>query len=330
MTRQFIILYKIEFMDWISFSPHFEYEDCFKDFDYPWAGQKYFIYDLVRNFRPSEILVLGNVEQGSLLPFCQALKEGQIEGELTAIEFPRNDIDGVFSGEPFGKKVEEIIALYYPSLKIKLLRTTREKALTGFSNNALDILLIDGLRTFEEIKRDFYSWVDLVKEDGIILFHNRTHHKDTEVTDFWEMVNEKYMAVKFSPSFGLGVIFKNSHIQIATHNLQNFWQRYYSLTSENSLLRNELKEKNLEILNLEKSLRQIEYDLEHYPPVIVELMNQVTDLETALKTIHDSSGWKLLLRYYRTWDRLLPANTERRMRVRNRVRKVFKKILNPR
>jgi hypothetical protein len=55
-------------MEWIYYNPKFEYEKILQDTSFPWAGHKYFAYDLISNTKPQKIVELGT-EYGLLLVF---------------------------------------------------------------------------------------------------------------------------------------------------------------------------------------------------------------------------------------------------------------------
>jgi hypothetical protein len=311
-------------MDWQYYSPEFEYEEGFNDLSSPWAAQKYFVYDLVRNLRPKQILIVGIVEQDSFFPFCQALKEGQFGGELTIIDIREKDKNSV----PPDQSIQKIKELYYPDLNIKWLRASMEEALTNASDGAIDILLMD-VNTLTSVRPNFYSWIDLIGKEGLLLIHGIKDTGNPGVAGFWETLKENYGTLELSHSHGLGLLFKNRHIFLELCHFQDFWQRYYSLKAENIILQNDLKKKDQEIGSLEKTVRQMEYDLEHYKPVIIDLMNKVDELDNIIKTIHDSTGWKILLRYYRAWDTLIPGNTAKKMILRQKMKNLFKMISRP-
>jgi len=62
-------------MEWKYYKPKFEYEEIFQDTGWPWAGHKYFAYDLIRNVQPKVVVELGTHKGTSLWSFCQAVKD---------------------------------------------------------------------------------------------------------------------------------------------------------------------------------------------------------------------------------------------------------------
>ena len=64
-------------MNWKYYNPRFEYEEKFQDADWPWAGHKFFAYDLVRNIKLERIVELGTHKGTSLFSMCQAIKDAE-------------------------------------------------------------------------------------------------------------------------------------------------------------------------------------------------------------------------------------------------------------
>lgn len=71
----------------------------------------------------------------------------------------------------------------------------------------IDVLLIDGDHSYEGVKSDFESWIDLVKEDGVIFMHD-VHEAQFGVRDYFAEIN--YPRYRINTTHGLGVICKNS------------------------------------------------------------------------------------------------------------------------
>ena len=328
-------------MDWKYYKPEFEYEETLNDLR---TGHKHFAYDFIRNIKPHKILELAARKRTPFFSFCQAVKDGELDTELIAWNIrERNQWDQVY-GESDFEEFNKIKETYYPNQTIRLLETAIEGPLDDSLNNSIDLLHIDGFQTYEEVKHDFEFWFGRIKGEGVIIIDGIAEKsKELGVHKLWDELKKKYKTVEFQHSQGLGILFKDTGTYNNLINNLEIWQCYYPLIDENRDLSVDLKNKNQELTNLKlliqrkdqeiyglnQTIRQIEYDIENYKPTIVDLMNQVADLETNLKNIHNSNGWKLLSWYYGIWDKLLPGNTEGRLWFRNNVRKILKAILNP-
>src|SRR4030042_6746648 len=159
-------------MNWKYHKPKFEYEEIFKDFGWPWAGHKYFAYDLVADIKPKRIVELGTHYGTSLWAFSQSVKDHQIDTEINAVDTWKGEEHAGFYGEEVFEMVKQIKNKYYPKLKINLIRKTFDEAVSDFEDGSIDVLHIDGLHTYEGVKHDYKVWKNKVKDDGIVLFHD--------------------------------------------------------------------------------------------------------------------------------------------------------------
>jgi predicted O-methyltransferase YrrM len=73
----------------------------------------------------------------------------------------------------------------------------------------IDLLHIDGLHDYENCKNDCDTWAPLVKEDGVILFHDTVSNPDGAGLFFSQLEVPK---VNFTNSFGLGVASNNADL----------------------------------------------------------------------------------------------------------------------
>lgn len=77
----------------------------------------------------------------------------------------------------------------------------------------VDFLFIDGDHSYEGVKKDYEMYGPLVKEGGVIVFHDALYHADKteEVDIFWNELKEgkNYQEFKLGKnSTGVGVLFK--------------------------------------------------------------------------------------------------------------------------
>jgi GT2 family glycosyltransferase/glycosyltransferase involved in cell wall biosynthesis/predicted O-methyltransferase YrrM len=197
-------------MNWQYYDKKFEYEESFNDLNWPWAGHKFFAYDLVRNIKPGVIVELGTHKGTSLFSFCQAVKDGEIKTEINAVDTWKGDQQAGFYGDEVFEEVKEIKNKYYKALRVKFWRMTFDEAVVQFEDNSIDVLHIDGLHTYEAVKHDFENWIKRIKPDGIVIFHDISVTRDDfGVYKLWRELKEKYQTMEFHHSYGLGVLFKS-------------------------------------------------------------------------------------------------------------------------
>jgi len=120
--------------------------------------------------------------------FGQTTKTLSKKGFVVAIDpFPfyeRNQVMGEYFEDivvEFMKNIQGENICFFP-----LKSEDVEHNWKRFVNKKFDFIFIDGLHTYEQIKKD-YAWVNHLKEDGYILFH------DTNMPQIDKFIKEKPM-----------------------------------------------------------------------------------------------------------------------------------------
>ena len=237
-------------MNWTYGQPKFEYEKDFHDVAWPWAGHKYFAYDLVANLEPRKIVELGTHKGTSFFSFCQAAKDQKLKTEINAVDTWEGDEHAGFYGDEIYAGVQNSLKKYYSNINAKLIRKIFDEALGQFENASIDILHIDGLHTYEAVKHDFEFWLPKVKGDGVILFHDiEVGEKDFGVYKLWEEMKKRYKTIEFHHSFGLGVLFVDEKMGMDLSAKQKEFEMHYSHIHE--------KNKSLAVHNMEQKNNQL-------------------------------------------------------------------------
>lgn len=243
-------------MNWKYFEPKFEYEELFDDSGLHWTGHKFFAYDLISNLKPKRVVELGTYKGTSLFSFCQAAKDSKLDIELYAVDTWQGDKHVGFYGDSVWNEVNKIKNAFYPDLNLHLLRMSFDKAMNSFDNETIDILHIDGLHTYEAVKYDFESWLQKMKKNGMVLFHDiEVGESDFGVYKFWAELKKKYKTIEFFHSFGLGVLFLNKGLGQEMMDLQEELQMHYSYKHE-MLKSAKIVQKSQEISNLNNLIYQ--------------------------------------------------------------------------
>lgn len=293
-------------MLWKYYNPKFEYERKIQGVGWPWAGHKNFAYDLVRNVKPKKIVELGTHYGTSFWSFCQAVKDGELDTELNAIDTWKGEKHSGFYGEEVFETVKQIKNEYYSKLKINLIRKTFDEALVDFEDKSVDILHIDGLHTYEAVKHDFENWFSKVKDDGIILLHDTFINRDDfGVYKFWEELKKNYVTVEFFHSFGLGIIFKNpKKYEDVIGNGKDMQMRYSSEYEErkNREINNSfqcIQEKNARIRQRDEIIKQKDIEIKQRDEILHNKNQVIQQKDAKIALMKSSKFWKLRERYLR-------------------------------
>jgi predicted O-methyltransferase YrrM len=93
--------------------------------------------------------------------------------------------------EAFGSNKQQMIMVKMDSHDPVSLELIRQK----LNGRLLDFLFIDGDHTYEGVKMDFEMYSPLVREGGLIGFHDICQHRvdsECQVIDFWDEIKRNY------------------------------------------------------------------------------------------------------------------------------------------
>jgi hypothetical protein len=169
--------------------------------NYPPTSHREFITWLIDRIKPEVTVELG-VDYGYsafLMALCQENPVYGIDCFDVSKHGPREDDDYQFVmavKEKLGLNNLEIIKGYFDDVA-----KTWDKE--------IDLLHIDGLHDYGNCKNDCDTWAPLVREDGVILFHDTVSNPDGAGLFFSQLEVPK---VNFTNSFGLGVASNNAEL----------------------------------------------------------------------------------------------------------------------
>lgn len=292
--------------NWKYSEPDFECDFYNKELlvNSPWSGHRNFAYDLITFYQPQTIVELGSYYGCSSFAFLQAVKDKNLDSEFYAIDtwggdtFTENDYK-----EDIYKHFKNICDQCYVTTNVTMLRMTFDQAVDKFDDESIDILHIDGSHTYEDVKHDFLTWKNKVKQDGIILFHDVSEDKlFGKVMGshlFWkEIVDDYPFTLEFDHSFGLGILFKSEERYVEFENLVSM-QHYQRLNNEMDVNRKDelrknyftLLEQNKYIEDLKNQCKILNMHLEKYHIDVQAKDDYINELEfqkkEVLNTIED-------------------------------------------
>jgi hypothetical protein len=171
-----------------------------------WIRHAPFAFALVEMMRPRTIVELGTHAGDSYCIFCQAVDALKLETTCTAIDTWTGD---EHAGR-YGEEIYEQLRQYHDALYgrfSRLLRSTFAAAAGQFAGGSIDLLHIDGLHTYEAVRKDFQTWLPKMSAGGVVLFHDTAERaRDFGVWKLWEEVCGGYPNFAFVHEHGLGVL----------------------------------------------------------------------------------------------------------------------------
>jgi len=146
------------------------FEPAFLTFS-TWMDHLPFGYDIVEAVRPRLLVELGSHKGFSYFTFCQSMKDHDIDGLCYAVDTWEGDRHTDSYGEEVFQEVNRYNRQHYAGFSY-LLRMLFEEALGHFRDASVDLIHIDGLHTYEAVRRDFEDWYPKLRPGGIMLFHD--------------------------------------------------------------------------------------------------------------------------------------------------------------
>ena len=160
----------------------------------------------VEKLRPKVIIEIGTYEGGTTLIWSQLASERVITCDIN----------------PPGPRGELIRAFPPPASRCKVSILTGDSHSTDFAAEVekevggaqVDFLFIDGDHTEAGVEADYRTYRHLVREGGIIAFHDIADNQDqpgNEVQHFWkrlkqEAVTEEIIEDRGQTGFGIGIV----------------------------------------------------------------------------------------------------------------------------
>lgn len=160
---------------------------------------------LVKALRPVVVVEVGSFRGGTLAAWCKVAAPDAV---LVSVDLPDQ------ADTP--ATPDELRRLAHPGQRLEVVRgdshaqETRRDVEAALAGRKVDFLMIDGDHSYDGVRRDFELYAPLVRDGGLIAFHDVVTHTgrpNIEVARFWAEVRDRYEHEEFiSPGreFGLG------------------------------------------------------------------------------------------------------------------------------
>lgn len=152
------------------------------------------LLELVADLRPRRVVEIGTFRGGTLWAFAQVAAS---DATLVSVDLPGGEFGGGYDEEQLGRfrnflrHDQQVIALPLDSHDEGTVEAVRE-ALGGAS---ADFLFIDGDHRYDGVKRDWELYSPLVREGGLVAFHDILPDNDWEGSDvdrLWAELRDRY------------------------------------------------------------------------------------------------------------------------------------------
>lgn len=169
---------------------------------------------IVRDLKPRNILEIGTAGGGTLFIWSRISRE---DAKIISIDLPGGSFGGGYSRwriplyRSFTREGQKLYLLRRDSHSIETLDIVKKI----LDKDRLDMLFIDGDHSYEGVKKDFEMYSPLVREGGIIAFHDIVPHPPEtgcEVSRLWDEIKNKYKYLEIVRDWnqkwaGIGVLY---------------------------------------------------------------------------------------------------------------------------
>lgn len=171
-----------------------------------WSQLIPILFSLFSIVRPRRYVELGVHNGMSFFGACQAVEHLGLATECIGIDSWIGDMHAGMHSPDVLAKFQDNIKQNFPNQYY--IRAYFAAALDCFEDGSIDVLHIDGLHTYEAVKRDYETWLPKMSDSGIILFHDiNVFDKNFYVWRLWRDLKLKYPSFTFSHQHGLGILY---------------------------------------------------------------------------------------------------------------------------
>ena len=187
------------------------------------------MFALFSLLRPRRYVGLGVHEGGSFFAACQASENLELATQCVAVD-AWIDAENTFRAPPTFERFRSQLQDKYPAQHF--IRGSFAHALSCFDDGSIDLLHIDGRRSYGATIEDFAGWLPKMSRKGTVLFHDiAVYRREYGVWRLWDELKEKYPAYSFHHSNGLGILYvgDQDHVLREAIGLLNSKREYATL-----------------------------------------------------------------------------------------------------
>lgn len=171
-----------------------------------WAQHGPMMLALMALLRPRRYVELGTHHGFSFFAACQGAEAAGTGTECVAIDTWQGDEHAWHYEEDVYESFAALLRSQHPGPHFHI-RSLFDDAVGLFDPGSIDLLLIDGLHTYEAVRHDYETWRPKMSGRGVILFHDtEVRMRDFGVWRLWEEVSRDHPACNLLHGHGLGIL----------------------------------------------------------------------------------------------------------------------------
>jgi Methyltransferase domain len=170
---------------------------------YHWLGHIPFAFWIVEATQPDLIVELGTHTGDSYFSFCQAVRQLGLRTRCCAVNTWAGDLH---CGAETYERVSKINRRKYLPFS-RLIRSTFDEALSQFRDRSIDMLHVDVIYTYDDVKNEFESWRPKLTDRAVALLHDTSvFEKDFGLFRYFHELSQNFPTFQFLHCGGLGVV----------------------------------------------------------------------------------------------------------------------------
>ncbi|MGN6272321.1 MAG: class I SAM-dependent methyltransferase [Protaetiibacter sp.] len=171
-----------------------------------WFEHAPFAAWILETQRPRTLVELGTHRGFSLFAFAEFADRLGLDTRMFALDSWEGDDHAGFYDEAVYGSVRAIAEGHHAD-RVELVRGYFSDSAARFADTAIDLLHIDGRHGYEDVKEDFETYLPMMSERGVVLFHDCYEFREGfGVHRFWDEIAGRWPSFRFHHGHGLGVL----------------------------------------------------------------------------------------------------------------------------
>ncbi len=154
---------------------------------------------LLKRRKMDTVVEIGTAKGGTLYTWCKISRPDAL---IVSIDMPGGPFGGGYTLNDVRKfrKYKRIKQKLYFLREDSHKQTTKKRLMEILKGRDIDFLMIDGDHSYRGVKKDFQLYSPLVKQNGLIVFHDILFHPKVpkcKVEKFWNEIKTRFKYIEF-------------------------------------------------------------------------------------------------------------------------------------